>query len=537
MGCAQLRHPTRVRGGMSAKVRALSAVTVSTQDALLLDVVDRVREIVHVVRLPDGGISAMVGDPQSLPVIGVLPPLYPEWLGDRSFTEAHGLRFPYVAGEMANGIATTEMVIALGRAGMLGMFGAAGLPPDRIASAITAIGAALPGPGAWGINLIHAPQAPGLEQAVADLLIAHRVGVVSVSAFMDLTPTVVQVAASGLRTGAGGEIVRARRLIAKVSRPEVAAKFMAPPPRAMLDGLVASGRLAPAEADLASRLPVVQDITVEADSGGHTDNRPLLALLPRMLDLAATAQAAHGHAVRCGAAGGLGTPQGIAGAFAAGAAYVLTGSVNQTCVEAGVSADAKAMLAQADIADVMMAAASDMFELGVKVQVLRRGTLFGQRANQLFAVYRDHASLDDVAPERRAHLERSVLGASIEDVWAQTCRYWADRDPAELARADADPKHRMALVFRWYLGRSSWWAIEGDVARRTDYQLWCGPATGAFNAWVRGSFLADPAGRDVVQVARNLLEGAAVVTRAQQLRSWGVPVPAAAFNFVPRRLE
>jgi PfaD family protein len=282
---------------------------------------------------------------------------------------------------------------------------------------------------------------------------------------------------------------------------------------------------------------VVQDITVEADSGGHTDNRPLLALLPRMLDLAATAQAAHGHTVRCGAAGGLGTPQGIAGAFAAGAASVLTGSVNQTCVEAGVSADAKAMLAQADVADVMMAAASDMFELGVKVQVLRRGTLFGQRANQLLAVYRDHASLDDIAPERRAHLERSVLGASIEDVWAQTCRYWADRDPAELARADADPKHRMALVFRWYLGRSSWWAIEGDVARRTDYQLWCGPATGAFNAWVRGSFLADPAARDVVQVARNLLEGAAVVTRAQQLRSWGVPVPAAAFSFVPRRLE
>ena len=40
----------------------------------------------------------------------------------------------------------------------------------------------------------------------------------------------------------------------------------------------------------------------------------------------------------------------------------------------------------------MMAAASDMFEFGVKVQVLRRGTLFGQRANQLFAVYRDHAA-------------------------------------------------------------------------------------------------------------------------------------------------
>jgi trans-AT polyketide synthase/acyltransferase/oxidoreductase domain-containing protein len=39
-----------------------------------------------------------------------------------------------------------------------------------------------------------------------------------------------------------------------------------------------------------------------------------------------------------------------------------------------------------------------------------------------------------------------------------------------------------------------------------------------------------------VQIARNLMEGAAVVTRAQQLRSCGVPVPASAFDFRPRPL-
>ena len=32
------------------------------------------------------------------------------------------------------------------------------------------------------------------------------------------------------------------------------------------------------------------------------------------------------------------------------------------------------------------------------------------------------------------------------------------------------------------------------------------------------------------------MEGAAVITRAQQLRSFGVPMPAAAFDFRPRRL-
>ena len=43
----------------------------------------------------------------------------------------------------------------------------------------------------------------------------------------------------------------------------------------MLDGLVAKGLLTRDEAQLAAGLPVAEDITVESDSGGHTDNRPL----------------------------------------------------------------------------------------------------------------------------------------------------------------------------------------------------------------------------------------------------------------------
>src|SRR5262249_40593052 len=50
-----------------------------------------------------------------------------EWLGDRGFLQTHGVRFPYVAGAMANGIATPRLVVAMARAGMLGFFGAAGL--------------------------------------------------------------------------------------------------------------------------------------------------------------------------------------------------------------------------------------------------------------------------------------------------------------------------------------------------------------------------------------------------------------------------
>ena len=41
----------------------------------------------------------------------------------------------------------------------------------------------------------------------------------------------------------------------------------------------------------------------------------------------------------------------------------------------------------------------------------------------------------------------------------------------------------------------------------------------------------------VVQIALNLLEGAAVITRAGQLRSFGLPISTASFQFRPRLLS
>jgi trans-AT polyketide synthase/acyltransferase/oxidoreductase domain-containing protein len=170
------------------------------------------------------------------------------------------------------------------------------------------------------------------------------------------------------------------------------------------------------------------------------------------------------------------------------------------------------------------------------VQVLRRGSMFAQRARKLYELYRGHGALEQIPADEREKVERSILRASFDEAWAATRTFWQGRDPAQVQRAESDPKHRMALVFRSYLGLSSRWAIDGVHDRATDFQIWCGPAMGAFNTWTQGSFLADPAQRGVVQVMRNLLEGAAVITRAQQLRSYGAPIPASAFDFRPRPL-
>jgi PfaD family protein len=508
--------------------------------------VAQVREPVHVVReratgrigLGRGGEPRPLGGAAEHELLATLPALFPEWLGDRSFCELHGVRFPYVAGEMANGIATTQMVVAMAEAEMLGFFGAAGLSFDRVERAVTELEERLGDRAPWGVNLIHSPNELALEERVADLLIRRGVGKISASAFMALTPAVVRCAASGLRVDAQGRIVRRHQIFAKISRAEVAQRFMSPPPADMLRDLVERGLLSHGEAELATRLPVAEDVTVEADSGGHTDNQSLVALFPAIMALRDDLVARHGYArpIRVGAAGGLGTPAAVAAAFGLGAAYVLTGSVNQSAVESGLSEAGKAMLAQADVADVIMAPAADMFELGVKVQVLRRGTMFGVRAAKLYEAYRDHASLESIPTEQRQRLERDVLHATFDEIWADTLAFWEKRDRAEAERAKSDPKRRMALVFRWYLGKASRWAIDGEPSRRADFQIWCGPAMGSFNRWVAGTFLADPAQRTVAQIARNLLEGAAVITRAQQLRSYGAPVPPSAFQFRPRPL-
>ncbi len=517
----------------------------------LIAAANSLRDLVHVVLDPktggvgvayEGVVSSQPNGGPSFPLIGTLPPTYPEWLGDRSFTELHRLRFPYVAGAMANGIASTRLVIAMARAGLLSFFGAAGLVPERVGKAIdeieSAVGREDEGAPSWGANLIHSPNEPAIEDAVADLYIRRGVRHVSAAAYMGLTPAVVRYAMSGISRDDSGRVHRKNHVFATVSRPEVARRFLEPPPEAMLRELAASGALTQDEASLAARLPVAETLSVESDSGGHTDNRPLVALLPLMLALRDEIVRKHSYVrpLHVGAAGGLGTPAAIAAAFSLGASFVVTGSVNQAAIESGLHADGKAMLAQAGVADVVMAPAADMFELGVSVQVLARGTMFAMRARKLYELYRAHDSVESIPNDEREKIEATILRASFADAWASTRAFWIDRDPREVTRADADPKHKLALICRAYLGLSSKWAINGQTDRRADYQIWCGPAMGAFNAWTAGSFLAEPSAREVVQVALNLLEGAAVVSRAQQLRSFGVPMPPEAFDFRPRRL-
>ena len=105
-----------------------------------------------------------------------------------------------------------------------------------------------------------------------------------------------------------------------------------------------------------------------------------------------------------------------------------------------------------------------------------------------------------------------------------------------MAPAAKDPKHKMALVIRSYLGQSSKWANSGDPSRKIDYQIWCGPAIGAFNQSVQGSFLEKPENRKTVTVAMNPLMRAAVATRFNWLCYQGIALPPAVGKLTPMQL-
>lgn len=447
-----------------------------------------------------------------------VPPLTPGDLGSRAFREAHGVRYAYVAGAMAGGIASADLVLAMARSQLLAFFGSGGLPVPAVEEALQRLSKEAPQGSAWGSNLLHNPVEPAVEEQTVDLYLKYGVRRVSASAYMGLTKAVARYRLHGIHAGPDGRPVCPHYVFAKVSRPEVAEKFLRPAPDAMLAELEAAGHLTSEQVALARLVPIAEDITAEGDSGGHTDHRPLMVLLGELVSLRDSIVAEQGYAERgihprVGAAGGIGTPQAVWGAFAMGADYVLTGSVNQATQEAGTSDLAKEMLTQARFYDVASGPAPDMFELGAKVQVLSRGSMYAQRSQRLHDIYKRYDSMEAIPAPDRARIEKQMFKANLDEIWEGTRAYWQERDPKQVEKAERDGRHKMALTFRWYLGMTSRWARTGDSDRKRDFQIWCGPAMGGFNAWVEGGELEPLASRGVVAVAEALMTGASVCGR------------------------
>lgn len=428
----------------------------------------------------------------------------PSVLGSFEFKRDYNLKYAYVAGAMYRGVSSPEMVVKLGKAGMLGFLGTGGLKLAQIETAIQYIQQELSSGQAYGMNLLHNPSDYGMEKKTVELFLRYGVRIIEASAFLTITPALVKYRAQGLKRDEHGKVVTLYKIIAKLSRPEVAEVFLSPASAGTVAKLLAENEITPLEAELLKEIPMADDICVEADSGGHTDGGVAYALMPTMIRLRDEMMKKYHYykKIRVGAAGGIGTPEAAAAAYIIGADFIVTGSINQCTPEAATSNAVKDLLQEINIQDTEYAPAGDMFELGAKVQVLKKGVFFPARANKLYDLYRRYNSLSEVDDKSKREIQEKYFKRNFEEVYKDLKSFYTAQ---EIEKAERNPKLKMALVFRWYFGYSSHLALSGNEEAKVDYQVHCGPALGAFNQWAKGTVLENWRNRHVDEIAMKLM--------------------------------
>lgn len=433
----------------------------------------------------------------------------PASFGDRDFKNDYGIKYAYVAGGVHHGISSPDFVIRMAKAGLLAYFGTGGLSISQIESAIKRIQNSVGKTESYGVSVISNNNQPETENAIVDLLLKHEVRNLEVVDCIQATPALVRYRLKGLTRKANGDVVPANRILARVTHPEVASLFLNPPSDRLVNKLLAENHITPQQAELAARTPLADDICIGANSGWHSDNGTAQVLLPVILKLRDETNTAHafGRKVRVGSADGIGTPETVAAAFLHGADFVLTDTLNQCSVEAELSDAAKDLLEQVNVQDTDYAPAHDMFELGAKVRVLKKGLLFPARANKLYELYKQHNSLDEIDEKTKKQLQDKYFKRSFSEVILEIRSSTANA--SQIADAERNPKQKMALVFKWYLDHSIKLALTGNDGARVDYQIQCVPAVGAFNHWSKGTALEKWRNRHVDQIAESLMEGAA----------------------------
>ena len=152
-----------------------------------------------------------------------IPNMTSEIFGDPEFKKEYGLKYALYGGAMANGIASSDMVIALGRAGFMGSYGAGGMSLNVIAEEIDKIKSALGGKP-YMINMLSNRNADA-EMQLATLLIEKEVPAVEASAYIVPSDALLYYRLKGICRNETGKIVIPRKIIAKVSREEVLEKL------------------------------------------------------------------------------------------------------------------------------------------------------------------------------------------------------------------------------------------------------------------------------------------------------------------------
>ncbi len=338
---------------------------------------------------------------------------------------------------------------------------------------------------------------------------------VSASAYLDLTLPVVRYRVAGIhRDARGGWSSRQPpdgQGLARRGGPPLLQPAACAIPRELVD----AGAITAEQAELARDGADGRRRDRRGRLGGHTDNQPARAAAARHRGPARRgpggARLRPARARRRG--GGHRHPGRGASAFAMGAAYVVTGSINQACVESGTSDAVRQMLAKAG---------ADRRGHGAGRRHVRDGREgAGAQAGHPLRHARG-AALRAVPHPRRASTRsrRPSARSWRRSIFRATARGGLGTDVgrsspavtrAQVERAERRaPKHKLALVFRCVpRARRRAGRTPGSPTRARRLPDLVRPRDGGVQRVGAGQLPRRVGGRRAVVIAKNLLVGAA----------------------------
>ena len=468
-------------------------------------------------------------------ICAMLPPQNLSDLGNKNFQEVHGVKYSYCVAPFEREVCSPKLVAELAQQGILGFCPVEYMDTHQVNETLTKL-RSLSNGKPYGVGYKYHPHHPDLEEHMLELFVSADVPRLFLSHYVQATKAMVHYRLTGLTANDKGVPQPKHQLFIRVPHTGLAEYFAQPAPQDLIDALVTEGRLTEEEGLLGSKLPLSQDIIVDGDVSRTGGKQDIVSLFPALRHSLRRAKIGRSVEVRVGVAGELATPEAINAAFKMGADFVVTGSVNGLTIEAGGSQARKELLAKAKPEDFVSAPSFEYLDADYRVRVTKFGTMFATKANRMEELYRATDSLDGLTHEGLKFLEQKVFQCSLVEAYDKAEPFLRQWWPNLVEQATTSPKVRASLLLKWFLFESNQWAIDGVQGRQMDYQVRGDGAVGSFNLWRENTEFNDISKISVVQLALNLLKGAAVISRMQVLKEHGVPVPKEAIFWKPQNI-
>ncbi|MFC1745257.1 1-acyl-sn-glycerol-3-phosphate acyltransferase [Candidatus Riflebacteria bacterium] len=469
-------------------------------------------------------LKKLKGNPQ---LISILPGLNIQNLGSKEFQTVHGVRHSYCTAPLPFGISGKQMLSSLATAGFLPFFGSTGLNLGEIKNSLKQIRDRV-GNKTFGVGISFVPYDKEREWQLILILIKLGIRHLWVSHYPYPTEALTFFRLNGIKQNSIGAIEPQNFIFARVSHLETVKRFVAHPPKNVVERLWQDGRISEQEKNLSCKIGLSEDIIVHGEGSGLGSNGSLNTLFPQIYQSVKIIQEDLTRNIRIGTSGGLSNPQAISAMFSLGADFVVTGSINQISAEANCSAKVKQMLAKAGSSDTAFVVSADPLEKGNNIQVLKYGTQFSVKANKLAKLYLKYGDLLNLPEKEKKVLEEGFFRCSLETAMNRANLIFKDLQFGENKKNKKESG--LLLLFHLYLYESFLWAKEGTKNREMDYQIWVDQSIGSFNMWRNAVFSKSIEDISVTDIAERLLFCSGVLTRLQFLQAQGFEVPFDCYN-------